>query len=513
MNAQKILSVKNLTIDFGNPQSTPLRAVDDLSFDLYSNQITVLVGQTGSGKSVTAMSLINLLRGAEIFGEIIFAEKNILALPEKELCKIRGKEIGFVFQDATTALNPLHSIYKQLSEAIAIHQKDISKKKLNDRIDELLNLVELSFLKSRLDNYAHQLSGGQKQRLMLAIALANNPKILILDEPTTALDSGIQRQILELLLKLKKQLNLAVLFITHNLTIAKEIADRMIVLNDGRLIEQGGVAEIFNQPKNNYTKELIAAAQYCQALARDKKNTDFRDEEILSVKNLDVVYESGSWFKKEKFFANRDINFSLNWGENIGIVGASGSGKSTLALALTNLLFSDKCKINGEISYRKKPLWRDKKSNKIQRRDIQIVFQDPFSSLNPRMVVQQIVAEGLLIHYPQKKSAEVDEEVWQILQKLGFLKDIMKRYPHQLSGGQRQRVAIARSLILQPKILILDEPTSALDLITQNEIINLLLTIQKRQKISYITISHDSDLIAAMSDRVFEMQGGELHIV
>jgi ABC-type microcin C transport system duplicated ATPase subunit YejF len=462
-----LLSIKNLSISFANHQ-----VVDDVSFELKSGKITALVGQSGSGKSVIALSILRLTK-AEISGEIIFAGKNLLQLSERELRKIRGGEIGFIFQDPNTSLNPLHKIGAQISEAIKIHQPKISKKDLKNRVGELLKMVELSQLESRLDAYPHELSGGQKQRVMIAIALANNPKILIADEPTTALDVRIQDEILNLLLRLKNELGLSILLISHNVRVVKKIADEVVTF---------GVHTPVAEP--------VEACLDSGALTRFDKLSE--REEILSVKNLSVL-------RGKNFYANRDINFSLQLGENLGIVGESGSGKSTLALALCNLLPS-----LGEIKLFGEKTWQ--KNEFELRSKVQIIFQDPFSSLNPRMLVKDIIAEGLIIHKIENHAEAREKRVEDILQKLNLSADLKNRYPHQLSGGQRQRVAIARALILNPKILILDEPTSALDISTQNEIIKLLLEIQLKQKISYILISHDLDVVAQIAHKTMTLK-------
>lgn len=450
----EILAIKNLAIFFGEKV-----VLENFSLQLEAQKITALVGESGSGKSSVALAILGLLRSSKIDGEILFEGKDLLKLSEKEFCKIRGRDIGFIFQDPQTSLNPLHKIGSQISEAITIHNPKISKKDLKQRILELLEMVDLKGFAARLNDYPHQFSGGQKQRIMIAIALANNPKILIADEPTTALDSKTQDEILDLLLRLKNELGVAVLLITHNLRVIKKIADEVIEIKSKRQ-KNSGEAEI--------SKRKI--------LAQDLKN-------ILEVSNISIAYE------KKNILEN--LNFSLKLSENLGIVGASGSGKSTLALALINLV-----KSSGEIKFFDNKSWKN--DEKFLRRNVQIVFQDPFSSLNPKMTVEQIVGEGLKIH---GISASVDD----ILKKLHLELNLKNRYPHQLSGGQRQRVAIARALILRPKILILDEPTSALDFATQNEIINLLLEIQQSGEISYILISHDLEVIERLSHKIINL--------
>jgi len=478
-----LLSVKNLSISFQNHQ-----VVDHVSFELFPKKITALVGQSGSGKSVISLAIISLLRKAEISGEIIFAEKNLLKLSEAELCQIRGRDIGFIFQDSNTSLNPLHKIGAQIAEAIKIHNPKIAKKDLKNRVVDLLKMVELSQFETRLNDYPHQLSGGQKQRVMIAIALANNPKILIADEPTTALDVRIQDEILNLLLRLKNELGLSILLISHNLRVVKKIADEVLEIENGKIklgVCVEGSANV-GSGLETPTRESEASKGSGVVTASDSETSC-----AISVKNLSVL-------RGKNFYANRDINFSLQLGENLGIVGESGSGKSTLALALCNLLPS-----SGEIKFFGEKNWQ--KNSLELRRDVQIIFQDPFSSLNPRMLVKDIILEGLRIHEKNNSSADNNAQLEVILKKLDLNSELRDRYPHQLSGGQRQRVAIARALILNPKILILDEPTSALDISTQEKIIKLLVEIQRQEEISYILISHDLEIVEKLSDRILTL--------
>ena len=516
-----ILEVKNLSVEF-TQNNKSFKALDNISFKLSSKKITALVGQSGSGKSVTALAIINLLRKSKISGEVIFGKKNLLNLSESELCKIRGNEISLVFQDPSTSLNPLHKIGNQIAEVIKIHQPKISKINLKKRVDELFKIVELQDLTSRLDAYPHQISGGQKQRIMIAIALANNPKILIADEPTTALDVTVEGEILKLLVDLKERLGIAILFITHNLRVVKKIADEVIVLKNGKIVEENYVDQIFSNPKDLYTK-LLVEASFCRVDREKIKSLQKKSELILQVKNLSVIHKvKKSFLKNDDFFANKEINFELNFGENLGIIGESGSGKSTLALALTNLIESQ-----GEIFYFGQKIWS--KKDFPLRKEIQIVFQNPFSSLNPRMTVKEIIEEGLVIHktkasfekgFERQKTclthvfsekATLQSKVTEdLMSRLHLSLDLLHRYPHELSGGQRQRVAIARSLILNPKILILDEPTSALDSLTQNEILKLLVEIQQQQKISYILISHDLNVVSQISDQILVLKAGQI---
>ena len=432
--------------------------------ELFPHKITALVGQSGSGKSSIALAILGLLKKAKIDGAILFAGDNLLKLSAQELTKIRGKEIGFIFQDSNSSLNPLHKIGYQIAEAIKIHNPKITKKTLKNRVEELLRMVELESFISRLNHYPHQLSGGQKQRVMIAIAIANSPKILIADEPTTALDFITQNQILKLLTRLRDELGISILLITHNLYVVKEIADKVVKLDDYDLI-----FDVTND--------------------REKK-INLPQKEIISVKNMSVIYQ--------KFYANHNLNFKVFSGENLGIIGESGSVKSTLAAALLNLI-----SFSGEIKFFGEKTWKE--NNFELRKDVQIVFQDPFSSLNPRMTVKNIIEEGLLIH-----KIAIEKKLDDILQKLQLDLVIKNYYPHQLSGGQRQRVAIARVLVLNPKILVLDEPTSALDFKTQNEILKLLFAIQKERKISYILISHDLDLVKQIADRIMVIKDGQI---
>ncbi len=539
-----LLSLKNLSISFADHQ-----VVRDVSFDLSAQKITALVGQSGSGKSLTALAILGLVRKAKISGEILWNPQqmrddadchpeliagsiDLLKLNEAKLCKIRGKEIGMVFQDPNSSLNPLHKISKQITEAITIHQPKISKKDLQNRVAELLKMVELEQLSSRINDYPHQFSGGQKQRIMLAIALANNPKILIADEPTTALDVKIQNEILDLILRLKNELGLCVLFITHNQRAVARIADEVIEIKNGKLIKNPLVEQSRNQGKVSAADLGFDSAQPAVCMSEAASC-------VLEVKNLSVAV------KKSQLLS--DINFSLNLGENLGIIGESGSGKSTLALALCDLIpYSGEINFFTDSSSRdlQGKSWRSRSSNglprfarndevKNLRREVQIIFQDPFGSLNPRMTVKDIIEEGLVIHKAKNPSVErgrnlvssaslfkrqepirgfdfAQPTVTVMMKRLHLDLDLLNRYPHELSGGQRQRVAIARALILNPKILILDEPTSALDTSTQNEIINLLLEIQQSREISYILISHDLDVVAQIANQTLTVKNGKI---
>jgi microcin C transport system ATP-binding protein len=494
-----MLSIQNLSIDFSK---NPL--VKNISFDLQEKGIVAIVGGSGAGKSITALAVAGLLsKNFSVSGAINFEKRNLLNLNETELCKIRGKEIGVIFQDPLTSLNPLHKIGKQIAEAITIHNPKHNKELVKTRVLELLKMVELSNFENRLDAYPHQISGGQKQRIMIAIALANNPKLLIADEPTTALDSKTQSEIINLLVNLNKKLNLSILFITHNLNVAKNLAERILVMNNGEIVESATSEEIFSNPKNDYTKLLISAFK------TNAQQVNLNDsEKILEVKNLGTKFAIKNSFLgigQKYFYANQNISFNLYKGKTLGIIGQSGSGKSTLALALCGLIKSE-----GEILFNSKSIKNLKSSDQNHlRKKIQIIFQDPTSSLNPRIKIGEIIKEGLLVHKIGNKE-EQEKMVDKILLEVGLKPKIKNLYPHQFSGGQKQRIAIARALILKPEILILDEPTSALDLITQNEILNLFKKLQNSHQIAYLLISHDLEVINQMSHQILEINDGKI---
>ncbi len=544
-----VLSVKNLGISFENEDKDFDEIVKDISFDLKKSKITALIGESGSGKSSISLAIFRLLKKAKISGEINLKNKeeeiNLLNISKTKIQKIRGRDIGIVFQDPNSALNPLHQVKKQIFEAIKIHNPQISRKNLNKKVEELFKIVGLESQISRLDNFPHQFSGGQKQRIMIAIALANNPKILLMDEPTTALDSKNQNEILKLILKLKEELSLAILFITHDLKIVKKIADEILVLNDKKIVEKGSKEDIFNNAKNEFVKKLVSATKSKKRILNEN---NFGDK-ILETQDLSVIYKvkfsnnsdkkseiGNSLYSKffnfkniflyDDFYANKNINFSLRQGENLGIIGESGSGKSTLAKALMKLIkfegnikIFDKKSANELFSHHgdKNKENRDAPDKSLPRRNlnyyrnIQIVFQDPFSSLNPRFLIKDIIGEGLIIHNIEKNQKKIDEKIDEIMTQLDLDLKLKNRYPHQLSGGQRQRVAICRALILEPKILILDEPTSALDFITQNQLLEKLINLQKIIRISYILISHDLSVINQICDKVFEIKNGKFY--
>ena len=496
-----IISIKNLTISFKENQ----KVVNQISLNIPNGKTVAIVGESGSGKTLSALSILKLLPSSAKInqGKIIFNKRDLLQLPLKEIEKIRGNKISTIFQEPMSSLNPLHTIDKQIKEIIRTHY-EINNKDLNLRVLELLKEVNLEDLSNRPDIYSYELSGGQRQRVMIAMSIANNPDLLIADEPTTALDVTIQQQILELLNKIQEQRKMSILFISHNLGVVNKIADYIYVMKDGRIVEHGEKIEIFNNPKEQYTKQLVGFQN------KIKKSINKSAFEILKIKDLKVWYPiKKGLFKKTVDYVKAidDINFNLSEKETIGIVGESGSGKTSLILAILKLI-----KSSGKIEYNEIDLNIVKKSKlKKIRKNIQIVFQDPYSSLSPRMNVEEIITEGLDVHFPMNSESEKKQIIKDILNETGmnYERDHNK-YPHEFSGGQRQRIAIARALILNPKILILDEPTSALDITIQNQILDLLKNLQEKYSLSYIFISHDMSVIRSVADRVIVLKQGKI---
>ena len=538
-----MITVKNLSISF-NQQNQHEKILSDISFDLQKGKINALIGHSGCGKSSIALALIGLLRKTKITGEVNYNSQNLVNLSEEKWRKIRGQDISIVFQDPNSALNPLHKVGKQIKEAVKSHNPGIFKADLQKRFKEVFELIGISDLLPRVNDFPHQFSGGQKQRLMIAMALINKPKILILDEPTTALDSKSQQQILDLVVTLKNDLNLTILFISHNLNVVKGISDQIIVLNDKKILQIGSSEQIFDNPMHEYVKKLVKIAKLNEGFSKgnvafkggtrsavvqstkangtaDSSAEKIKNQPILNVKGLNVFYKTSNISLIQKIprllcrslatphgdeFVLKNLSFSLNQSQNLGIIGQSGSGKSTLAKVLMNIV-----PFQGQI---------DLKTDQNPHQFMQIVFQDPFSSLNPRFRVEDIILEGLRL---QKKSISavhvhnlfctsrgVEQKnqrnlAVKLLKKLGLEESFLDRYPHQLSGGQRQRIAIARSLILEPKILILDEPTSALDFIAADELIELLIELQNQIDITYIVISHDLAVVNRLCEQVLSL--------
>ena len=496
-----LISIKNLKISFKQNQNV----VNNVNIEIPKGKTVAIVGESGSGKTLSALSILKLLPGnANInSGSIIFKEKDLLQLPLNEIEKIRGNKISTIFQEPMSSLNPLHTIDKQIKEMITTHNKK-NLEELNASVLNLLKEVNLEDLMNRPNIYSYELSGGQRQRVMIAMSIANNPDLLIADEPTTALDVTVQQQILSLLNKIQKQRKMSILFISHDLGVVNKIADYIYVMKDGEIIEHGDKLEIFNNPKNPYTKQLVGFQNKIRKIQENK------EIEILKIKDLKVWYpiKKGIFKKTVDYVKAIDsINFSLKKKETLGIVGESGSGKTSLVLAILKLISS-----SGTIEFNELNLNLLKK-NKLKniRKDIQIVFQDPFSSLSPRMNVQEILNEGIDVHFPQYSLEEKKQILKDILKETGmdYERDHNK-YPHEFSGGQRQRIAIARALILKPKILILDEPTSALDITIQNQILDLLHNLQEKYSLSYIFISHDMNVIRSVSDKILVLKTGKL---
>ncbi|MCQ2914604.1 MAG: dipeptide ABC transporter ATP-binding protein [Alphaproteobacteria bacterium] len=495
-----MLSVKNLCVKFSNSNKY---AVNDVSYEINSGECVAIVGESGSGKSVTALSIMGLVQNATTTGSILWRDLELCGRNDYEFQDIRGNEISMVFQEPMTSLNPLHSIGRQIIEAMHAH-KEIEKRHAYIKVLELLKLVGLNNAEKRMDALPHELSGGERQRVMIAMALANEPRLLIADEPTTALDVTVQAQILSLLKQLKKQLNLAILFISHDLNVVSSIADRVYVMKDSRFVESGKTRDIFNNPQNEYTKELLNANNM-----EDKKSEQLSAEKLLVVENVSVpfVLKKNIFGRaKEIFYGVDDVSLSINKGECIGVVGESGSGKSTLANAILNLVGYE-----GKVSFLGKQinLLKQKELRKL-RSQIGIVFQDPYASLSPRMTIEQIVGEGLEIHYKKLSKQERKKLIEQALIDVGMPTDILNRYPYMFSGGQRQRIAIARTLILKPKLIILDEPTSALDATIQAQLIDLLKKLQKEKELSYMFISHDMRLVKSFCDKIYVMKNGKI---
>ena len=495
-----VMTVEDLRIGFvqGGKRTEAVRGV---SFDLRPGETLAIVGESGSGKSITALSTVRLLpENAEITGRVRYRETEMLGAKERVLRGIRGNNISFIFQEPMTSLNPLHTIQKQLGESLALHQ-GLSGDRARARIVELLTQVGIRDPEERLTAYPHQLSGGQRQRVMIAMALANDPDILIADEPTTALDVTIQAQILALLADIQRERGMAMLFITHDLTIVRRIADRVAVMKEGLIVETGPTAEIFARPQHAYTRMLLAAEPEGEPDPVPQGAATIVDAQELKV-----------WFPIKRGVLRRTVghikavnraNITVRAGETVGIVGESGSGKTTAALAIMRLISSE-----GRIVFLGRDIqgWRNRQLRPV-RRDMQIVFQDPYGSLSPRMSIEQIVGEGLAVHGLEKGGRE---RIAGILREVGLDPAMMDRYPHEFSGGQRQRIAIARAMILEPKLVVLDEPTSALDMTVQVQIVNLLRDLQKRFGLAYIFISHDLRVVRALSHQVIVMRNGDV---
>jgi len=502
---ETLLSVRDLSVAFHQGGDTSL-AVDHVSFDIRKGEVVALVGESGSGKSVSANSILRLLpypSASHPSGEILFKGKDLLKASDKALREVRGNDITMIFQEPMTSLNPLHTIEKQIAEILELHQ-DLTGQAARKRILELLNQVGIREPEKRLKAYPHELSGGQRQRVMIAMALANRPELLIADEPTTALDVTVQAQILELLRQLKGQHGMSMLFITHDLGIVRKFADRVCVMTKGKIVETGTVEEVFRNPKHDYTRHLLASEP--------------RGEPPIADSSKPVVMQGSDirvWFPIKAGLMRKvvdhvkavdGIDLQLRAGQTLGVVGESGSGKTTLGLALTRLISSQ-----GRISF----VGRDIASYSFTemrplRNQLQVVFQDPYGSLSPRMSVGDIIAEGLKVHERSLSYEERDQRVCWALEEVGLDPLTRWRYPHEFSGGQRQRIAIARAMVLKPRFVMLDEPTSALDMSVQAQVVDLLRDLQKKHDLAYLFISHDLKVVKALANDVIVMRFGKV---
>ncbi len=497
-----LLEVDRLSVRFG--AST---VVDEVSFAIAAGEKFALVGESGSGKSITALSVLRLVDAAVTTGAIRFEGADLVAKTDREMRAIRGSRIGMIFQEPMTALNPLFTVGNQIAEVLVLHE-GLHKNAARARAIELLARTGIPEPEQRVDVYPHQLSGGQRQRAMIAMALACKPRLLICDEPTTALDVTIQAQILALLDELQAEMGMALLFITHDLNMVRRFTHRVGVMERGKLVEVGETAEVFSNPQHAYTKKLLASRpeRVVQAVAEDAPV-------LLQGDTVGVSFSfAEGWFGKRQFQAVKGATLQLKRGETLGIVGESGSGKTTLGMALLALqdLSSGSVTMGGERIDN-----ADRTHLRAVRKRMQVVFQDPFASLSPRMTIGQIVGEGLALHQPELDKTARDQRVLDMLDEVGLserhgVAGVLQRYPHEFSGGQRQRIAIARAVVLRPEVLVLDEPTSALDVSVQQQVLRLLADLQKRYGMSYVFISHDLAVVRAMSHRVMVMKNGDV---
>jgi microcin C transport system ATP-binding protein len=500
-----LLEVKDLSVAFHQAGRDTL-AVDRISFDIKPRETVALVGESGSGKSVTALSVLKLLPYPPAHhpsGRVLFKGRDLLAMNQREIRQVRGNDITMVFQEPMTSLNPLHTVERQIAEVLAIHH-GLTGRAATKRVVELLSEVGIPEPETRLKSYPHQLSGGQRQRVMIALALANEPDLFIADEPTTALDVTVQAQILKLLKDLQTRMGMAMLFITHDLGIVRKIADRVCVMQGGKIVEQGTVSEIFSAPKHAYTRALIAAEP-----KGEPAHPQPQSPVVMAADDLKI------WFPIRRGLLRRTVghikavdgvSLAIRRGETLGVVGESGSGKTTLGLALLRLISSD-----GPIVFMGKPVQGLRfKAMRPFRREMQIVFQDPYGSLSPRMSIAEVVGEGLRVHHPKLTPTERDARVIAALEDVGLDPATRHRYPHEFSGGQRQRIAVARAMVLEPSFVVLDEPTSALDMMIQAQIVDLLRELQQRHDLTYLFISHDLKVVAALASHLVVMRAGKV---
>ncbi|MCO8645602.1 dipeptide ABC transporter ATP-binding protein [Burkholderia multivorans] len=500
---EPLLSLKHLNVRFGDTV-----AVDDVTFAIGRGERVALVGESGSGKSVTALSILRLLRDADVRGTIRFAGQDLGAKSEREMRALRGADIAMIFQEPMTALNPLYTIGAQIAETIVLHD-GVSAAEARKRAIALLARTGIAEPDRRVDSYAHQLSGGQRQRAMIAMALACRPRLLLADEPTTALDVTIRAQIVDLLLELQREeaekRGMAILLITHDLNLVRRFAERVAVMERGRLVESGPVERIFAEPRHPYTQRLLNSRPQRAVAPVMPIAPVLLDARHVSVQFARKRPGLAGWFGTTPVTAVSDVSVSVRQGETLGIVGESGSGKSTLAMALLGLQKT----VDGNIEFQGRALstYRGREQAAL-RANMQVVFQDPFSSLSPRHTIERIVGEGLELHRPDLTPDARRAKSVAVLREVGLDRTVLHRYPHEFSGGQRQRIAIARALVLEPRVLILDEPTSALDVSIQQQVLKLLANLQQKYNLGYVFISHDLEVIGAMAHRVAVMQGG-----
>jgi microcin C transport system ATP-binding protein len=507
-----LLEVKDLRVAFAGRE-----VVHGISFHLHAGEKLALVGESGSGKTVSALALLRLVQNADVSGSARLMGRDLLTLTERELRGVRGDDVAIIFQEPMTALNPVYTVGDQIAEILQL-KKGLTRQQAAAGAVELLAATGIPEPARRAGSYAHQLSGGQRQRAVIAMALASAPKLLLADEPTTALDASLRGQMLALLGRLQREHGMALLLITHDLNLVRRVADRVAVMEQGHLVEHGPVAEVMSRPQHAYTRLLIDSTPQRAVPAARADAPVLMEAEGLTVDYAVPLGGWAGWWKKGQFRAVQATRFSLRAGQTLGVIGESGSGKSTLALAALGLLaHGGELRVAGQA-------WaqaRQARREQALRRVVQVVFQDPFSSLSPRLTVEQLVGEGLLVHEPGLSAAQRRERVVAALTDVGLLQRapeadpaleeaLLSRYPHEFSGGQRQRLAIARALVVQPQVLVLDEPTSALDVTVQKQVVTLLQTLQRERGLSYLLITHDVAVVRAMAHAVLVMQHGEV---
>ena len=502
-----LLAVRDLKVRFGSKQ-----VVHGVSFDVHAGEKLALVGESGSGKTLTALSLLRLAGDAQLSGQALLQGRDLLALPERAMRAVRGGDVAMIFQEPMTALNPLMTIGAQVAEVLLLKEA-LSKRQAWQQAVELLASTGIPEPQRRAHSYPHQLSGGQRQRAMMAMALASQPKLLLADEPTTALDVTLRMQMLDLLSDLQRQTGMAMLLITHDLHLVRRFADRVAVMEQGALVEQGRVVDLFADPQHAYTRKLLHSQPVREVTPVAPEARPMLQTEQLRVSYPVPLPGIRGWWRKGEFVAVQSASICLRAGQTLGVVGESGSGKSTLAQAILGLLPSQGQLHVGGAQWQQ-PATRNSPANQALRRVVQVVFQDPFASLSPRMTVEEIVEEGLRVHAPHMAAAQRHARVLEMLAQVGLTEaqfpGLLQRYPHAFSGGQRQRLAIARALIVGPQVVVLDEPTSALDVTIQKQVLHLLQRLQQELGLSYVLITHDMEVVRAMAHDVIVMRNGEV---